>query len=349
MKASPRPKIQPDWTLSQLKEKFPGVELTLFAHFGVGSRERSGFSGTERLDDLLRRHLVFDAQEACARLDKLAQEDWDGQWTAIELKREYGSVAVVDARGRGDFERCHLPQSHYLSAETVAKLKSNPKQVVVVCNDGSQSPAAARVLRTQGVSAGHLRDGLVSWSRDVDPNLPILFPLKEVPGCWHLLSDEKTLRFRRMEPLDSEVWTIWSREQIVQTKNLEEFVSKYPQVERVAVSPRTFSVSGTTSNLCQVAEGMKSWVGRPVWLSGGTPGDEAEERRLLERVLTEVAPEILSEHKGTVEISRYQNRVLELVLGGGCEGCVSTQITTQRELGGALFAHVPLLDSIVNG
>ena len=61
-----RPQVQPHWTLGQLKAQFPGVEMAMFAHFGVGSRERSGFSASETLEELLRRHLIFDAGRACA-------------------------------------------------------------------------------------------------------------------------------------------------------------------------------------------------------------------------------------------------------------------------------------------
>src|SRR5690606_11172585 len=113
--------IEPDWTLNRLKREFPGVELALFAHFGVGSRERSGFHGEESLDELLRRHLVFDAARACSRLNALALEDHEHSIDCrqLQVERQAAQVVVVDARGEGEFARSHLQGSVLLSRESV--------------------------------------------------------------------------------------------------------------------------------------------------------------------------------------------------------------------------------------
>jgi Fe-S cluster biogenesis protein NfuA len=87
-------------------------------------------------------------------------------------------------------------------------------------------------------------------------------------------------------------------------------------------------------------------VSHPVWQQYGRLGDEAAERIALEKALTEEAPKLLASHKGTVEIESYIDRVLTLALGGGCAGCASANITTQRELAACLYEAVPLLDGI---
>ncbi len=74
----------------------------------------------------------------------------------------------------------------------------------------------------------------------------------------------------------------------------------------------------------------------------------ARERQRIEAVLAEEAPKILGSHKGTVEIESYDDRILALRLGGGCAGCASANITTQRELAAALYREVPLLDAITS-
>lgn len=337
--------ITPDWTLGQLKTCFPGVELTLFAYFGVGSRERSGFAATERLDDLLRRHLVFDAKEACARLDRMAQEDWAHEVEAGELAAmSAGEVAIVDARGAEDFARCHLEGSELLSASVVTKCKQDPMlPLVLVCADGSQAPAASRHLRGLGLKAHHLRGGLVSWASEVDRSFPILFPLVEVPGCWHFLADAQTLRlrFEARTSLEPRLWYPGDFDQSEEALAL---------VNLVVTSPGAFAVRGSWTDLRSAVKAIESWSRDELkWKTGGRTSSVELERQAITRVLEQEAPKILHAHRGTVEIASYgEDRVLALRLGGGCAGCASANVTTQRELAAALYREVPLIDAIVS-
>ena len=344
---SERATVEPHWTLGQLKETFPGVELALYAHFGVGSRERSGFAASERLDDLLRRHLIFDAKKACSRLDALAAEDWTHQITSSQLHKQLAHTVVIDARSRQEYERGHIFGSQLLSASAVTALRAAPDQdIVVVCSDGSQSPSASRHLRSLGLLAKHLTGGLVSWSITSDESFPINYPLHEIPGRWHLLADGNTLRYRRVQPVSSD-WRIWSREQMSAEPVFRPLLEASPKLELIAVTPRSFSVRGLPIELSTAISPVIPFLSMTaLWNSGGDRSDETGEQGLLARVLAEEAEKILKSHKGTVEISRYENRKLWLRLGGGCAGCASAQITTQRELAAALYREVPLLDSI---
>lgn len=348
--SSALPTIEPDWTLNRLKREFPGVELALFAHFGVGSRERSGFHGEESLEELLRRHLVFDAPRACSRLNSLALEDHEHSVDCRQLEADLqaGSVAVVDARGEKEFEWCRLPGSMLLSRDTVQKLTSQSEgRVVIVCRDGSQAPAASRILRAQGLSARHLLGGLESWSEEIDPDFPLLFPLEERAGRWHLLADGETLRFRREKPLAGRKGRVLSRTSLDSFALGLTLLGDFPTLELVATNAETFALRGLSGDLHQAITFLTpSLRDSEQWEFHGEEPSQEEERRLLERVLKDEAPKILASHKGTVEIREYRNRVLTLALGGGCAGCASAQITTQRELGAALYRAVPLLDSI---
>lgn len=345
-----RLRIRPEWTLGQLKQAFPGVELTLFAHFGVGSRERSGFAASETLADLLRRHLVFDAEKACQRLDELAAEDWANEVSASQLKRalERGAVSVIDARSTEDHARSRIAGSRLLSAETVADARREAaRPVVVVCNDGSQSPAASRHLRTFGLRAGHLTGGLRAWAIDSDETFPINYPLEESSARWHLLADTRTLRFRRAEPLQGQGWRVWRREALESYEELGGLLSELPSLELVAATPRSFAARGEFADLHEAIAALEPWKASLVWAGGGEEGSEEAERESLRRVLTVDAPNILQSHKGTVEIESWEDRVLHLRLGGGCAGCASAAVTTQRELAAVLYRDVPLLDRII--
>lgn len=343
----PRETVEPHWTLGQLKSTFPGVELALFAHFGVGSRERSGFAASERLDDLLRRHLIFDAEKACRRLDALAAEDWQHAVAPQTLETELPNFVVIDARSAHEYERCHIPESRLLSAPVVAQLRAiPPTNLVVVCADGSQSPSASRHLRSFGLPAQHLDGGLVGWSISCDESFPINYPLREVPGRWHLLADGETLRYRRVTAVESE-WRVWTRQQLTENSRLQTLLQTLPTLRMVMVTPHSFALRGLPTDLRQavlLASPLLEEI--ELWNSGGTSSDPDQEKEILGHVLAEEAKTILKSHKGTVEIASYQDRRLELRLGGGCAGCASAQITTQRELAAALYREVPLLDAI---
>jgi rhodanese-related sulfurtransferase/Fe-S cluster biogenesis protein NfuA len=344
--------ITPDWTLERLKQECPGVELTLYSHFGIGSRERAGFIGSELLSDLLRRHMVFDAERACHRLTELAQEDQRHSLSCHQLSLELsrGTTVVVDARSEQEYLWSHLPGALLLSKETVERLQGDSSiEPVAVCRDGSQSPAAARILRAQGLDARYLRGGLEAWSWGIDSEFPILFPLVEKPGHWYLLADGETLRFRRRQKIDSIGFRIIQRSDLNEFTLGQELLRKLPQIEMVIATPRSFAVRGLAGELHQVIRSFPPEVrNSPQWQDRGELGDEMRECELLDQVLAHEAPAILANHKGTVEVQDYSDRILTLALGGGCAGCASSQITTQRELAASLYRAVPLLDSILS-
>lgn len=344
------PVVRPDWTLSRLKESCPGVELALFSHFGIGSRERSGFSGKESLEDLLRRHLVFDADRACRRLTELAQEDWKYAWTAPTLRQERENVVILDCRGREDFEFCALDGSHYLSADFVKSLLPRRSEIrlVLVCNDGSHSPSASRVLRKQGFAAFHLWGGLYAWSVQVDRSHPVLYPLVEEPGGWYLLADGRTLRYRWKSPSLESGFRMIDQESLLDLAPARKLLELDPSVEAVFATPRSLAFRARFQNLCSfIGKLSHDLLHASLWATGGVEGDEEQEAVLIERVLSEEAPSLLENHKGTVVARSYEDRVLTLALGGGCAGCASAQVTTQRELAGLLYRRVPLIDRIV--
>lgn len=342
--------ITPTWTLGRLKEEYPGIELLLYAHFGIGSRERSGFSATETLDELLRRHLVFDTAGACDKLTALAREDMRYSIEAPELKRRFDEFVVIDARDRSEYDRCHLTGSVYLTAESVKVLKKDPtRPVVTLCRDGTQSPSAARVLRGQGLEASHLVGGLEQWSYQVDSSVPILYPLEERGDHWYLLADDRTLRYRRKEPLLERGWCVLDRETLKQTDRGARLLDEIKDLELVVSTPHTFAVRSATE--FEDLSGVVGILDEPTrddqeWDRQDCVSDIDEERRAIDRVLTQEAPKLLAHHKGTVEIADYSDRVVTLTLGGGCVGCASVNITTQRSLAACLYRSVPVLDGI---
>jgi Fe-S cluster biogenesis protein NfuA len=138
---------------------------------------------------------------------------------------------------------------------------------------------------------------------------------------------------------------VWRRHHLAADARLSVLREALPDLELVADTPRSFAARLLKpGDLHHAIEHLASWVS--CWPDGGEESDPSSERALLERVLTEEAATILKSHKGTVEIESYDDRVLALRLGGGCAGCASAAVTTQRELAAALYRAVPLLDQI---
>ncbi|HEU4601053.1 MAG TPA: rhodanese-like domain-containing protein [Steroidobacteraceae bacterium] len=88
-----------------------------------------------------------------------------------------GGALLLDIRDQAQFESGHIIDSRHVPsgelatrAETLKKYKEKP--VVVYCDNGFASAAAARMLRGLGFTkVATLRGGLQSWKQD---NLPLV-------------------------------------------------------------------------------------------------------------------------------------------------------------------------------
>jgi rhodanese-related sulfurtransferase len=88
-----------------------------------------------------------------------------------------GGALVLDVRDAKDYEDGHIIDSRHIPsaelanrADTLKKYKDRP--VVVYCDGGFASAAAAKILRTLGFGkVVTLRGGLQSWRQD---NLPLV-------------------------------------------------------------------------------------------------------------------------------------------------------------------------------
>jgi rhodanese-related sulfurtransferase len=88
-----------------------------------------------------------------------------------------GGALLLDIRDQAQFESGHIVDSRHIPsaelttrAETLKKYKEKP--VVVYCDNGLASAAAARMLRGLGFSkVATLRGGLQSWKQE---NLPLV-------------------------------------------------------------------------------------------------------------------------------------------------------------------------------
>ena len=98
-----------------------------------------------------------------------------GPMDAVRLMNQ--GALLVDVRSREEFEGGHVLDARHLPQEEVAGAgeslkKYLDKPVIVCCESGMRSGAAARVLKAQGFAkVVNLRGGLAAWRTE---NLPLV-------------------------------------------------------------------------------------------------------------------------------------------------------------------------------
>ena len=98
-----------------------------------------------------------------------------GPMDAVPLMNQ--GALLVDVRSREEFEGGHVLDARHLPQEEVAGAaeslkKYRDKPVIVCCESGMRSGAAARVLKAQGFAkVVNLRGGLAAWRTE---NLPLV-------------------------------------------------------------------------------------------------------------------------------------------------------------------------------
>ena len=92
-----------------------------------------------------------------------------------QLQRS-GTSIIIDVNDSKHFDQSHIPNAisaplSEIHGENKSLLKHKDKTVVIVCQTGSRSTAAAKQLLSLGFSDLHiLRGGLAAWTKE---NLPV--------------------------------------------------------------------------------------------------------------------------------------------------------------------------------
>ncbi|MFT5610250.1 MAG: rhodanese-related sulfurtransferase [Polaribacter sp.] len=101
-----------------------------------------------------------------------------GSVSALELPRlqRSGNYTIVDINGSDTFAASHIPQAvnfpmASLKEDNADLVKLKGKTTIIVCQTGSKSTKAAKLLLALGFDDLHvLRGGLMGWTKE---NLPV--------------------------------------------------------------------------------------------------------------------------------------------------------------------------------
>lgn len=321
--------------MGELLEQWPSAALTLFARYGVGSREKLGFRPEQTLREVLTRHLIFEPAPVLARLEQAEAEQ---RGYRVSPAAFLTSGFVVDCRSAEEFATLRLPGARYLDAATAAEIRSRPDTPLwLYDHQGPMAGAAAIHFAGLGCRSVHVLDGgITAWALHMDPQMPLYGgPAGEHPGRPRLLADRRQGRF----PCAST------------PRPLEGNPAQLPfACLRVWRSGTYVAVlRDSAAEWLSVARDVASWVNSADFAAHPwtpQPRDEAAVGATLAAILRDEVQPTLKSHKGEVELVSWSDGVASVRLSGGCQGCSSAAITVSEEIAAALYRHVPELEGV---
>ena len=171
--------IDPNITMRELLEQFPGAQRALFRKYHIGGCSSCGFSPEETLAQVCARNENVDLDEA---IDHILASDAADRAMQIEPRDLAGriergeSIYLLDVRTREEFDAVKIDHAHLFTQELTQEIQSKwPRENLLVVYDhqGARSLDAAAYFQGQGFeNVKSLRGGIDAWSVDVDPKLP---------------------------------------------------------------------------------------------------------------------------------------------------------------------------------
>src|SRR6267143_5035760 len=130
--------IDPNLTMRELLEQFPGAQRALFRRYHIGGCSSCGFQPTETLGEVCERNGGLDVAEVLAHIRSSHEKDVKiliEPKELAELLQTDKSVKLVDVRSREEFEAVHIGGSVLLSQDVMRENMgngSNTRPLVIV-------------------------------------------------------------------------------------------------------------------------------------------------------------------------------------------------------------------------
>ena len=172
------PAIDPNLTMQELLQAFPGAQRALFRKYHIGGCSSCGFQPTETLAQVCERNERLPVNEVIDHILASHEADLKMQIAPEDLDAKIksgASVLLVDVRTREEFEAVHISGSVLLTQEAMQEglMKwDRSGLLVLIDHQGTRSMDAAAYFAGHGFeNAKSLRGGIDAWSRDVDASL----------------------------------------------------------------------------------------------------------------------------------------------------------------------------------
>jgi rhodanese-related sulfurtransferase len=171
--------IDPQITMRELLEQFPGAQRALFRKYHIGGCSSCGFGPDETLAGLCARNENLDVDEVVEHIVASDAADRAMQMEPRELAERLAGrekVQVLDVRTREEFDVVKIDNAQLFTQELMQEILSKwPRENLLVVYDhqGTRSMDAAAYFQGQGFeNVKSLRGGIDAWSAEIDPKLP---------------------------------------------------------------------------------------------------------------------------------------------------------------------------------
>ena len=171
--------IDPQLTMRELLERFPGAQRALFRRYHVGGCASCGFQPTETLAEVCARNGNLATDEVIDHILASHEADERMQINPTELAvalREDPTARLLDVRTREEFDAVHVEGATFFTQELMQQILASPDKstlLAIMDHHGTRSMDAAAYFVGHGFeNAKSVRGGIDAWSQEVDPNLP---------------------------------------------------------------------------------------------------------------------------------------------------------------------------------
>ena len=171
--------IDPNITMRELLERFPGAQRALFRKYHIGGCSSCGFSLDETLKGVCTRNKNVDVDEAIEHILTSDAAERAMQIEPRELADRLSSgekINLLDVRTREEFDAVKLPGAQLFTQELMQKVLSNWARAdltVVYDHQGTRSLDAVAYFQGHGFdNIKSLRGGIDAYGAEVDPSLP---------------------------------------------------------------------------------------------------------------------------------------------------------------------------------
>ncbi len=169
--------IDPNITMRELLEQFPGAQRAMFRKYHIGGCSSCGFSPDETLAGVCARNENVDVEEAIEHIIGSDAADRAMQIEPLDLQVKIASgekLNLLDVRTREEFDAVKLPGAQLFTEELMQTNDWSREDLLVVYDhQGTRSLDAAAYFQGHGfTNVKSLRGGIDAYSAEVDSSLP---------------------------------------------------------------------------------------------------------------------------------------------------------------------------------
>lgn len=172
-------RLGPNSPMSEVLQRYPGAQRTLFRKYHIGGCSSCGFRAEETLGELCSRNGPLNPEDVLVQLQSSQEEDQRLLVTPGQLAdwlRSETPPRILDVRSREEWDAARIAGSILLSNTVMQDILGKwPRDTAVVICDhaGRQAMDAAAYFAGHGfTNIRCLAGGVDAWSQDVDASVP---------------------------------------------------------------------------------------------------------------------------------------------------------------------------------